>query len=152
MCNYDYFVQAAAASTIITQPTDTSAAAPFGGVFTCTVVGYGYQNMTWYKQSGTLPYKHKASEVTSDGVTTSTLIIPNVTEEDVGKYHCQVWANNIGVRSEKANLYYSGNNLLYTYMHIYKNIRNLYIYVLSFAFYITRRTTVILYSYLASYA
>ena len=90
MCNYDYFVQAAAASTIITQPTDTSAAAPFGGVFTCTVVGYGYQNMTWYKQSGTLPYKHKASEVTSDGVTTSTLIIPNVTEEDVGKYHSGV--------------------------------------------------------------
>ena len=46
--------------------------------------------------------------MTSDGVTTSTLIIPNVTEEDVGKYYCQVWANNIGVRSKTADLYYSG--------------------------------------------
>ena len=46
--------------------------------------------------------------MTSDQVATSTLIIPNVTEEDVGKYYCQVWANNIGVRSEKADLYYSG--------------------------------------------
>ena len=48
------------------------------------------------------------NEMTSGGVTNSTLIIPNVTEEDVGKYYCQVWTNNIGVRSEKADLYYSG--------------------------------------------
>ena len=46
--------------------------------------------------------------MTSGEVTTSTLIIPNVTKQDVGKYYCQVWANNVGVRSEKANLYYSG--------------------------------------------
>ena len=46
--------------------------------------------------------------MTSGEVTTSTLIIPNVTEEDVGKYYCQVWANNIGVSSEKAELFYSG--------------------------------------------
>ena len=67
-------------STIITQPTDTIAAAPFSGVFTCSVEGYGYQNITWYKQSGTLPYKHKTNTVTSQGVATGTLIIPNVTE------------------------------------------------------------------------
>ena len=102
------FVYPASASTIVTQPTDTSAAAPFSGVFTCSVIGYGYQNITWYKQSGTLPHKHKTNEMTSDGVATSTLIIPNVTEGDVGKYYCQVWANNIGVRSTKADLYYSG--------------------------------------------
>ena len=96
-------------STIVTEPTDTSAAAPFSGVFTCSVEGYGYHNILWYKQSGTaLPYKHKIKEVTSQGIVTSTLIIPNVTKEDVGEYYCQVWANNRGVRSNTANLYYSG--------------------------------------------
>ena len=93
---------------MITQPTDTGAAAPFSGVFTCSVEGYGYQNITWYKQSGTLPHKHKISETTKQGVVTSTLIIPNVTEEDVGEYNCNVWANGMQVKSEKANLYYSG--------------------------------------------
>ena len=95
-------------SNIVTQPTDTSTAAPFSGVFTCSVIGYGYQNITWYKQSGTLPPKYQSNEMTSGEVTTSTLIIPNVTKQDVGKYYCQVWANNVGVRSKKANLYYSG--------------------------------------------
>ena len=99
---------AASPSKIVNQPTDTSAANPFSGVFTCSVVGYGYQNISWYKQSGTLPYKHKTYEVTSGGITTSTLIIPNVTEEDVGRYYCQVWANNIGVRSKKVKLIYPG--------------------------------------------
>ena len=99
-------------STIVTQPTDTSAAAPFSGVFTCSVEGYGYHNILWYKQSGTLPYKHKIKEMTSQGVATSTLIIPNVTKEDVGEYYCQVWANNIGVRSITANLYYSGKSVI----------------------------------------
>ena len=101
-------------STIVTQPTDTSAAAPFSGVFTCSVIGYGYQNITWYKQSGTLPHKYQTNEMTSDGVTTSNLIIPNVTEEDIGKYYCQIWANNIGVRSEAAHLYYSGICIYHT--------------------------------------
>ena len=95
-------------STIITQPIDTSAAAPFSGVFTCSVEGYGYQNITWYKRSGTLPYKHKSNTMISQGVATGTLIIPNVTEEDVGKYYCQVWANDIGVKSNPATLYLSG--------------------------------------------
>ena len=105
MCLYVYAVPP---SKIINQPTDTSAADPFSGVFTCSVAGYGYQSITWYKQSGTLPYKHKTYEVTSGGVTTSTLIIPNVTKEDVGNYYCQVWANNIGVRSIKAKLIHPG--------------------------------------------
>ena len=50
-------------SNIITQPTDTSAAAPFNEVFTCSVIGYGYQNITWYKKSGTLPHKHKTIDL-----------------------------------------------------------------------------------------
>ena len=111
--NFAYVV---ARSTVVTQPTDTSAAAPFSGVFTCSVIGYGYQNITWYKQSGTLPHKYMTNEMASSGVTTSTLIIPNVTEEDVGKYYCQMWANNIGVRSKKANLYYSG---MYVRIYMY---------------------------------
>ena len=102
-------------SQIIAQPINTSAAVPFSGVFTCSVSGYGYQMITWHKQSGTLPYKHITSEMTSHGIVTSTLIIPNVTEEDVGKYHCQVWANNFGVKSEKAVLHYAGS---YIYAHI----------------------------------
>lgn len=48
----------------------------------------------------------------SHGVITSTLIIPNVTEEDIGKYYCYVWVNNIRVKSENANLYYSGMYVL----------------------------------------
>ena len=110
---YVYIVHANAfavsPSTIITQPTDTGAAAPFSGVFTCSVEGYGYQNITWYKRSGTLPYKYKTNTMRSQGVATSTLIIPNVTEQDVGKYYCQVWANDIGVKSKPATLYLSGS-------------------------------------------
>ena len=80
-------------------------------MFTCSVNSYGYQNITWYRQSGTLPIKHKVFETTSPGVITSTLIIPNVTETDVGKYYCQVWANDVGVKSKTADLYYSGKQV-----------------------------------------
>ena len=100
-------------STVITHPTDTSAAAPFSGVFTCSVEGYGYQNITWYKQPGKLPDKHIINEMTSHGIVTSTLIIPNVTEEDVGKYYCQVWANDYGVKSNPATLHLLG--MIYVY-------------------------------------
>ena len=82
--------------------------------------GYGYQNITWNKESGTLPHKHKVNRITSNGVVTSTLIIPNVTEEDVGRYYCQVWANNFGVVSKKADLYLSGTYIrMYMYVHSY---------------------------------
>ena len=97
-----------APSTIVTQPTDTSAAAPFSAVFTCAVEGYGYQNVTWHKQSATVPHKYMTSQMSSYGVVTSTLIIPNVIEEDVGKYYCWVSANNIYVESRRAELHYSG--------------------------------------------
>ena len=74
----------------------------------CAVEGYGYQNITWRRQSGTLPHKHVTTQITSHGVVTTTLIIPNVTEEDVGKYYCLVLLNNIYVESNKADLYFSG--------------------------------------------
>ena len=51
--------------------------------------------------------------MTSHGIVTSTLIIPNVTEEDVGKYYCQVWANDYGVKSNPATLHLSG--MIYVY-------------------------------------
>ena len=99
-----------ASPKIVTQPADTSAAAPFSGVFTCSVSGYGYPNITWYRRSGILPTKHKVFEKISHGVITSTLVIPNVSETDVGKYYCQVWANKVGVKSKTADLYYSGKH------------------------------------------
>ena len=83
-------------------------------MFTCSVEGYGYQNITWKKQSGTLPYKYETKRITLQGIATDTLIIPNVTEEDVGKYYCQVWANGIGINSKSATLYLSGTVSLST--------------------------------------
>ena len=54
----------------------------------------------------------------SQGIATSTLIIPNVTEEDIGKYYCQVWANDIGVKSKPATLYLSGSyKIIPMYIH-----------------------------------
>ena len=102
-----------APSTIVTQPTDTSAAAPFSAVFTCDVEGYGYQNITWHRHSGTLHHKYMTSQMNSHGVVTSTLIISNVTEEDVGQYYCRVSANDIYVESKRAELYYSGMDTNY---------------------------------------
>ena len=78
----------------------------------CSVNGHGYQNIIWFRQSDTLPTKHKVFETISHGVITSTLVIPNVTETYVGKYYCQVWTNNRGTRSKIAVLSYSGKQLI----------------------------------------
>lgn len=102
------FVCIADPSSLVTRPVDTSAAAPFSGVFTCSAYGYGYQRITWHKKSGILPYKYKIKEMSSSRIVTSTLIIPNVTEQDVGKYYCQAWTYNFGTQSKQAHLYYSG--------------------------------------------
>ena len=98
----------ASSSTIVTHPVNTTAAAPFGGVFSCSAYGYGYQRVTWHRASGKLPYKHVIKETSSSRIITSTLIIPNITEQDVGKYYCQVWTSNLGTQSDQANLLYSG--------------------------------------------
>ena len=102
---------------IITHPIDTSAAAPFNGVFNCSAGGNGYRNITWYKQHVPrehLPEKCTTDQVSSPDVTTSTLIVPNVTEEDNGKYYCVVWADSkLATTSKSATLYVSG-----MYMHL----------------------------------
>ena len=48
----------ALAPTIITDPIDTYAAAPFSGVFTCSAKGCGKVNIIWHRQSNSLPQKH----------------------------------------------------------------------------------------------
>ena len=93
---------------ITTHPTDTSAAAPFSGVFTCSASGYGHLNITWYRTPGLLPDKSRTSEVYSPEVTTSTLVIPNVTNDDVGSYYCVVKAKNLGTWSRVAKLINAG--------------------------------------------
>ena len=95
---------------IITQPTDTSAAAPFSAVFTCSARAVGPINVVWYRENvlnKLLPEKCTTSQVFLPQITTSTLIIPNVTEEDNGKYYCVVWANGLGTKSRRATLYAS---------------------------------------------
>jgi len=95
---------------MITHPTDTSAAAPFSGVFTCSAGGYGHLNISWYREhfpSEILPQKCTTSQLSSEEITTSTLIVPNVTDEDNGKYYCVVWANKLATRSKSATLYVS---------------------------------------------
>ena len=84
-------------------------------MFSCSIYGYGYQNITWHREADKLPYNHQIKETSSPRIITTTLIIPNVTEQDVGKYYCQVWANNMRTQSDRATLYYAGNIILVFY-------------------------------------
>ena len=108
---------------IITHPTDTSAAAPFSGVFTCSVQAYGKISIEWEGKDN-LP---RPVRLSSPELTTSTLTIPNVTEDDVGTYHCVAWANQIGAISNQAKLTLAGmHSTLYCiyciHVHIYCSI------------------------------
>jgi len=51
-----------------------------------------------------LPGKSVVSHISSPEVTSSTLVIPNVTNDDVGSYYCVVWAGRQAAQSEKARL------------------------------------------------
>ena len=95
---------------IIDDPTDTSAAAPFSGVFTCSAGGDGSTLVAEWKRSGSsLPSKSSYStNVLSSGITTSSLVIPNVTNGDVGSYYCLVWRERRAVQSKSAHLAYAG--------------------------------------------
>ena len=99
---------------IVSHPTDTSAAAPFSGVFTCSARGYGAPLVVeWKRENSDLPSSSNSStQVLSSGITTSTLVIPNVTNNDVGSYYCMVWNKKKGAQSSSANLSFSG---LFTY-------------------------------------
>ena len=109
---------------ILTHPTDTSASVPFSGVFTCSVTGCGHLNITWYKRGGSLPTKSESTEVSSPTFTNSTLVIPNVTSDDVGRYYCLVWANRRGTQSNDGILYFAGDDI---YNCNHAECRNCYI-------------------------
>ena len=99
----------AAALSIVTQPTDTSAAAPFSALFEFSIQVYGYLTITWYKSNENhIPKKAYLTLIPSVNETTSILTIPYVTSEDVGTYYCVVWANNMAVRSHSAKLFLAG--------------------------------------------
>ena len=98
---YSYIVPA---PLIVTHPIDTSAAAPFSAVFTCSAKAYGEVSFEW-KGKDDLP---SPMQISSPELTTSTLTIPNVTSSDVGIYHCVVWANQKGSISNKAKLSLAG--------------------------------------------
>ena len=106
----DYF-QIVPAPHVLTHPTDTSAAAPFSAVFTCSASAFGYLNIIWYKNNEVYETVLDKSEITlssSGNVTTSNLIILNVTINDSGDYFCETWANDRATRSNVATLYYAG--------------------------------------------
>ena len=92
----------------IIHPTDTSAAAPFSGIFYCSARGYGYRNIIWYRDNNTIPKKAYSTLAPSVNETTSTLTIPNVTIEDVGIYYCVVQANGLEAQSQSAELFLAG--------------------------------------------
>ena len=101
--------------SIVTQPNDTYAAAPFSGVFKCSAKGYGYISISWYKANTwydikSLPDKDKVSTVHSSEATVSTLEIPNLIKEDAGGYICVVHSKYNGNSrwSRIATLYISG--------------------------------------------
>ena len=96
-------------SQVAIHPTDTTAAAPFSAVFSCSVQAYGYLTVTWYKNNGNpVPGKAYSRLIPSINVTTSVLTIPNVTTEDVGTYYCVVRANRRTVQSLGGSLILAG--------------------------------------------
>ena len=122
--NFTYIVRA---PHIITHPIDTFAAAPFSGVFTCSASGYGNLSVVWFRKdlamlkAKVLPSKAIISLESSWKVTISTLVIPNVTTDDVGSYYCIVWGENKASKSNVAKLLLSGMRFhITTYIHMYK--------------------------------
>ena len=55
-----------------------------------------------------LPVKANVSLKTSLEVIISTLVIPNVSIDDVGAYYCLIWAENKASRSNAGKLLFSG--------------------------------------------
>lgn len=100
---YNYIVPA---PQIIKQPTDTTAAKPFGAHFTCTANGYGNIRILWStkNQNGTLPAKATVTEERSLESVTSTLFIPNVVLADEGGYYCTAWIGLVSTSSLTAYL------------------------------------------------
>ena len=109
---------------IITHPTDANAAAPFSGVFTCSAGGYCQLNISWYREDvphQIIPDKCTVNQTSSPQITTSTLTIPRVIDDDADKYYCVVWANKQATRSRCATLYTSSMSELYQELDIVLN-------------------------------
>ena len=107
-----YLTFVVSAPQIVTHPVDTSAAIPFGGLFTCSARGYGNMSVDWIRIPSKLKLPNKSLttlESPSRDVFASTLFIPNVTSSDAGEYYCIVWANNKASRSNVAKLQFSGS-------------------------------------------
>ena len=80
-------------------------------MFTCSASAFGHLNIIWYKNNEEYKTVLDKSEITlssSGNVTTSNLIILNVTINDSGDYFCETWANDRATRSNVATLYYAG--------------------------------------------
>lgn len=103
----------ASSTCIISDPTDVTAGAPFAGVFTCSVSIGKFKRrrrlaIEWIRVNLDLPTKSfHSTKTTSHGVIISSLVIPNVTSEDIGSYYCSLRVNGIGVQSNKALLSFS---------------------------------------------
>ena len=104
------------APQIIKQPTNTTAAKPFGAHFTCTANGYGNIKILWksINKDGTTPAKATITEERSLESVTSTLFIPDVVLADEGGYYCTAWIGRVSASSQTAYLQEIGND----YMHI----------------------------------
>ena len=106
-CNCIHYV--VYAPRVVTHPTDTSAAAPFSTLFSCSIQAYGYLTITWYRNNeNPVPNKAYSMVIPSMNETTSILTIPNVASEDVGTYYCEAWANRMAALSLNANLFLAG--------------------------------------------
>ena len=117
-CNCNYCIHYVVhAPRVVTQPIDTSAAAPFSALFSCSVKVYGYLTIIWHRNNeNPVPTKAYSMVIPSVNETTSILTIPNVTSEDVGAYYCVVWANRMAALSPTAHLFLAGKvhlNILY---------------------------------------
>ena len=110
---------------IVSQPTNTSAAAPFSALFKISTQVYGYLTINWYKNDKIpVPEKAYVTLIPSVNETTIILTIPTVTSEDVGTYYCVVRANNKIVRSHRANLFlagkvYTSEYIILAYVYVY---------------------------------
>ena len=110
-CNYFDLV---ADPKIVIQPKVAYAAAPFGGVFTCSAKGYGNFSISWSRIDDMLPDKSNISTIDSSEILHSTLEIPNVTAEDAGIYLCIMWyENETAAESATATLHISGTYVVF---------------------------------------
>ena len=93
---------------VITHPIHTTAATPFSARFSCSVQAYGRLTITWYRNNNSLPNKAYSTQISSVNMTTSVLIIPNVTSEDVGAYYCEARIKMLALQSLTGNLVLAG--------------------------------------------